>query len=54
MDTAKKTLIQTRELRLVLLWDQTLFVATGDAAVAAAYADDLAGSDGPDAERPLR
>jgi len=51
IDAAKKALIQARDLRLVLLWDQTRFLATGDAAIAAAYARDLAGSDVPDAEQ---
>jgi hypothetical protein len=51
IDAAKKVLIQARDLRVVLLWDQTRFLATGDAAVAAAYARDLAGSDVPDAEQ---
>jgi hypothetical protein len=51
IDAAKKALIQARDLPLVLLWDQTRFLAIGDAAIAAAYARDLAGSDVPDAEQ---
>ena len=50
IEATKKSLIQARDLLPVLLWDQTRFVATGNVALAAAYARDLAGSDVPNAE----
>jgi len=50
VEAAKKALFTARDLVLVLLWDQTRFIATGGVALAASYARDLAGSDVPNAE----
>ena len=50
IEALKKALIAERDLLPVLLWDQTRFIITGEVALAASYARDLAGSDVPAAE----